>query len=658
MAQRTRTVRVRDPIWWTPALLTMVAVLVAVTFSPVLDFAFLNWDDTAVVTENARLTGPGVIPWAFTTTDLEHYQPGSWLVWSAVARTAGVKASAFHAANLIAHIACVALVFVLTVELMRRALPAASDRRRLLTAAAAALIYGVHPLRVEVVAWISALPYALALLLSLLALLAWLRTTSQASAAWWCAALVLFLASLAARPVALGLPLVLVILDARLFAQPASAIVRRVWPFVLMAAMAAMVESVARAPGVNDAPLAYRVQLALQAPLVYVAHTFAPFQLTPLDLLPASPVANSTLTLVSTLVLAAAIAIAWRWRRRSPWIAAAVIAYLALLAPAAGIISSGLQATADRYTYLPGVVLAVAVACAASTWAAARASRDWMAIAVSALAIAGSIAITRDTLVPWSDSLTLWSRVVALDPANDVALYNLGTTLAAAGRSDEAAARYRETLALVPQHASAKANLDRLEAARFERAGNDAAAAGNFSAAVESYRRAVSLDSRRLRAQAGLGMSLASTGRSREAIATLREAVKLGVEEAEISNTLAGLLLEAGEANDARTVLEAALRVHGDDLNLTHNLARLLATEPRFASTDASRALQLANIVVTATDGRDPRALDTLAAALAINGRTGEAATTSERAARLAAKQGDRELAAQITARGRAYRGR
>ena len=206
--------------------------------------------------ENTALDRPDVVRWSFTTTYMEHYQPISWLVWSGIKRAAGASPAAFHAANLIAHVACVLLVFVLAGELLRRAAPATSDRRRLAIAAAAALLYGVHPLRVEVVAWVSALPYTLALFLSLLALLAWLRTTGRASTAWWFAALVLFIASLAARPVALGLPLVLVVLDALVLAMPAPApSCDRVWPFALVSAIAAMAESVARAPGVNDAPL-------------------------------------------------------------------------------------------------------------------------------------------------------------------------------------------------------------------------------------------------------------------------------------------------------------------------------------------------------------------------------------------------------------------
>ena len=91
------------------------------------------------------------------------------------------------------------------------------------------------------------------------------------------------------------------------------------------------------------------------------------------------------------------------------------------------------------------------------------------------------------------------------------------------------------------------------------------------------------------------------------------------------------------------------------DHPIAHNQARLLAmggTEQK----DAALALRLANAVVEATGGRDPRAMETLAAALALNDRRAEAITVNARAAALATAHGDHELAGQITARGRAYR--
>jgi protein O-mannosyl-transferase len=357
------------------AACAVIAAAVLWTFAPVRDFAFLNWDDEAVVVRNAALEGPDILRWAFTTTYMEHYQPVSWLVLAAIKRTAGLDPASFHTANLAAHVICALLVLSVTAALVRRAAPAMAAGRRGSIALIAALLYALHPLRVEVVAWVSALPYSLALALALASVLCWLRAGGDPPRNWWIAAFLLFVVSLAARPIALGLPIVLVALDRVALERPLRESLGRVWPFALVAVGWAAVEGFARAPGVNDTPWLYRLQSAALAPLVYLWHTVAPLRLTPLDLLPGRPVANPLIIAAALLALAVASMASWWWRRRWPWLAASVLAYAALLAPAAGLIPSGLQATADRYSYVPGVVLAIAVTAAAASWAGSPAWR-------------------------------------------------------------------------------------------------------------------------------------------------------------------------------------------------------------------------------------------------------------------------------------------
>jgi tetratricopeptide (TPR) repeat protein len=636
------------------ALAAMTAA-VAWTYFPAAGFAFLNWDDQSVILRNPSLAFPGVAKWAVTTTYMEHYQPLSWLAWAAVKARFGLDAAAFHGANIAAHAVCVLLVYATARVVLAHTAPEASAALRLGAAIAAGLLFGLHPLRVEVVAWISAMPYALALAFLLASLVAYLRTAARTPARLPVAALTLYAASLAARPVALGFPLVLVVLDLWLLERRPRASLSTAWPFVVLAVAAAGIESVARTPGVDEAPWLYRLQSTATAPFVYLWHTIAPVSLTPLDVLPADPVASPGLTITALLALAVTCLAAWTWRHRWPALAAAWSAYLALLAPAAGLVPSGLQATADRYTYLPGVVVAIAVAVAGAHWASLRKERVIIAAVVAIGLLTASALTARNALKPWSDSVALWTRVVALDPRHDVGLYNLGAALAEAGRDEEAAARYREVLALQPDHADARANLDRLDAARLEREGNGLAARGDLVTASERYRQAIALDPRRTHSQAGLGMALATLGRVAEALPTLREAVRLGTDDPAVPNALGVLLLQSGQLREARTVFETAMAAHPDDVGLAHNLARLLATGGTDQK-DAALALRLANTVVEATGGRDPRAMETLAAALALNERLSEAITVNARAAALAKAQGDHDLAVQITARGRAYR--
>ncbi|MGE0463491.1 MAG: tetratricopeptide repeat protein [Vicinamibacterales bacterium] len=635
---------------------TAIAAAVAATYWPALGFAFLNWDDPRVIVSNPSLDFPGAWRWAFTTFHLEHYQPISWLAWAAVKAGAGLDAAWFHAANVAVHALVSILVWAVGRPLLARAVPDAPVPWRDGAALAAALLYGLHPLRVEVAAWISALPYALGVSLALASTWAWLAASAPGAGRSLVPAVLLFAASLAARAVALGLPAVFVILDTSLHRRALRASVVRALPFAGLAVASAGVEYLARAPGLAEVPWLYRLQSAASAPFVYLWRTVLPVRLTPLDVLPLDPVGSAGGTAGAVIALVGVSAAAWHWRCRWPSLAAAWACYLALLVPAAGLVASGQQASADRYTYLPGIVVALAAAGVGLRASAGQVFRASALGAAALILLLASVAVTRATLAPWADSVSLWTRVVTLDPENDVGLYNLGVALAAEGRPDEAAARYREALAVNPAHADARANLALLDAARLEREGNDLAARGELAEAASRYEQAIALDPARRHSRSSLGMALATLGRTGEALPHLREAFRQGETDAAVANALGVLLQQAGEPLEARAVFEQALAVHQTDVGLAHNLARLLATTPGLAPQDAALALRIARAVVDATGGRDARAMDTLASALAVNGLVGEARATSARAAALAEAQGDRDLAVQITARGRAFR--
>ena len=637
--------------------LTAVAAIVAATYQSAATFQFLNWDDAAAIVGNSRLDLPSAAAWAFTTTHMEHYQPLSWLTWAAVKSGFGLSATAFHTANIVAHLIAVLLVWTLARRVLARAVAGASAAALDGGATAAALLYGVHPLRVEVVAWISALPYAVALAFALTSVLVWLGGSSSAdpSRRVW-AALLLYAASLLARPIALGLPVVLVVLDLWLNRRTARESAARALPFAALAAAAAAGEFAARAPGINETPWLYRLQAAASSPFIYIWRTAVPVGLTPLDVLPLRPTANTAAAGLALLALLAVTAAAWRGRHRYPGFAAAWACYLALLAPAVGLVPSGLQASADRYSYLPGVVIAIAVAASGIRWSIGRPQRYGLVAAACVAAVLACAIRSRSALSPWADSVSLWTRVISLDPVNDVGLYNLALALTAQGRSEEAANRYREVLAIVPEQVEARSNLDRLDAARLEREGNELAGRGDLPAAIDRYRQALARDPQRTHSHAALGMALTTIGEPSEAMPQLKEAIRQGEEDPSVANALGVLLLQSGRAAEARTVFETALARHPSDLNLAHNLARLLVTGARAEPADAERALRLARTVFEATGEKDARALETIASALAASGRIAEADDANARAVRLAVAAGDRDLAVQITARRRAYR--
>ena len=569
-------------------VLTATGVAVVALFLQTLSFPFLNWDDQDVFVRNTALHSPGLFRWAFTTTYIEHYQPLAWLAWGAVDRTWTLTSGAAHAMNAGLHAACAVLVCVLAHRLTGN----------LGVSLLAALLFAMHPLRVEVVAWASAMPYALALLFALLSTLAFFNAGDRGS--MLALSITLFAMSLLARPIAIGLPVVLYALAALRRPRQRAAIMgsgtRRaapsgppsatgvfaLWVSIALAVAAAYVESGARSGGtMRDVSAGARLTLALTAPFRYLWRTIAPFGLTPVDPLALAPRANVTEIVAAGAALAAISWAAWRWRRQRPSIAIAWLSYLLLLLPAAGFLPSGLQATADRYSYLPSIPLSIAIATAGGA-ILARAPRSFVqplriaaAIVIAALAWM-SYRQTRD----WRDSLTLWTRAVELNPENDIALYNLASALADQGRRDEALARYEEVLKLVPGQADALKNRNLLLAARIEDDGNRLAASGDLGSAIGAYRRAIGLDPARTHAQASLGIALVQSGHADEALAPLREAVKLGSSEPAVPNALAFALMNEGRTREACDVLETARARFPDDVNVVRNLRQLECGSP------------------------------------------------------------------------------
>ena len=165
----------------------------------------------------------------------------------------------------------------------------------------------------------------------------------------------------------------------------------------------------------------------------------------------------------------------------------------------------------------------------------------------------------------------------------------------------------------------------------------------------------MALDSTRLHARAARGVILMRGGRFVEAAAELRVAFDADVKDAEVPNALAFSLMQTGRSAEAMRVLDAAVARHPDDLNLAHNLARLLATTSDPQVRNGALALRMALDIRERTGGRDPRVLDTLAAAYAAIGRFDLARDTATEAASLARQLADFDTAEQISAHARSY---
>jgi len=628
------------------AALAAVVVTCLLVHSAVVGHAFLNWDDPDALVRNEPLDRPGVTTWAFSTTHMSHYQPLSWLAWAALRRAFGTTARVHHVANLVGHALVAGLVFLLALAIHRRR--AAGARRAQVGAAVAALLFALHPLRVEVVAWASALPYVLALGLGLLSLLAYLRHAEGGDRAWLWIAVGGYAVSLLSRPIALGYPAALVAVALATGRRTRTALLETL-PFAALALAAATAETQARAfVGFDRVGIGPRLTSALTVPFVYLGRELVPLELSPLDVLPLEARTSWPAAALGLTLLAASAVPCFRFASRAPWAVAAWASYLALLVPALGLTPSGLQATADRYTYLPDVALALAAGGAfAGAWS--RRPRGMVAGGV-ALAVLLAVLSARQASW-WRDSVTLWTRAVALDPRNDVALYNLALARDEAGDEAGALRALRETLALVPEHGPARRTLEAIETRQLARDAAAAADAGRLEEAIGLYTRVLERAPDAMRARASRGMALVQKGRLSEAAEDLAAARRLGNDEAAVASALALCLNELGQTRESRDVLESALRQHQGDLGLRHNLARLLVMSADTSVRDAQRALDLSLSVLEATQGLDPRVFDTLASVHELLGHPERAREAALRGAAIAEGAGDAALAATLRAR-------
>ncbi len=640
------------------ALVTLVTVA---ALWRVLHNGFVNWDDPVVLVNNAHLASPHLVRWAFTTTLIGHYQPLAWLTWSAMKSLFGMTAEAFHGLSLAGHVINGALVYLVTWRLAEQG--AVSLVRSRAAALIAAVAFAIHPVRVEAVAWASAFPYVLSLTALLLAFLAYLKyaaATGSRTAIWLSVSLGAYVASLFTRASALGFPLTLLLVDVYPLGRQrrdirVGRLVLEKLPFAAVAAAAATAEWQAREIAtLQDVGIGARLTMAVTAPFIYLGRTLLPLRLSPLDPLPIVSTFDAVPLIVGAAALAALTVAAWTARRSWPAVGVGWMAYAVMLAPVAGFTPSGLQATADRYMYVPGVIVSLVIGAAvARVWPSQRRALAVPLLAGAAVAALG--ALTWQQTGYWHDSITLWTRAADLDPRDDVATYNLAIALAEAGRDDEAMRRYEQTVQLVPEHALARRNLTILQAARAERDADRFAEAGRLDEASDAYARALALDSNRLHARAAHGVVLMRRGRIAEAATELRIAFDAHVKDLEVPNVLAFALMQTGRSGEAVVVLKRAMAEHPDNLTVAHNLARLLATTPDPRVRDGALALRLALDVRDRTGGRDPRALDTLAAAYAAVGRFDLARETASQAAARARQLGDSDAAEEIAAHARSY---
>jgi tetratricopeptide (TPR) repeat protein len=271
---------------------------------------------------------------------------------------------------------------------------------------------------------------------------------------------------------------------------------------------------------------------------------------------------------LAVAALGAVSIVALRLWWRAPYLATGWLWYLVTLAPVIGIIQVGGQARADRYTYVPMIGIAIALA-----WGGADLLRRWprAQIALAAAAVLACVPVTWAQVAYWRNSETLFRRALAETSGNDVAEHNLGNYLMdVPGRLPEAITHLQASVRIQPE--SAKAHTDLANAL--------ARMPGRLPEALAEYREALRLAPDSPISHTSLGNTLATMGRLPEALAEYQTALRHAPDSAIPHNNLANTLARMGRVPEAIAEYETALRLDPNSAEAHNNLGMVLANLP------------------------------------------------------------------------------
>ena len=452
-----------------PGLVAATIGLVTLAlFLPAVWCGFVNWDDGRYVYDNPLVLGglsAAAARHAFTDVVFSNWAPLTILSYQLDATLFGTGPAGFHATNVLVHAVSASLLYLALVRMTGAAGPSA----------VAALLFALHPLRVESVVWIAERKDVLSVLFLMLALLAYERYCRSPGIGRYAAVAAAMLGSLLCKSTLVTLPALLLLLDVwplgrvavpgvgrplRGGGSPApyaalswrQAVLEKIPLFVLSIVFAAITLGVQAGAiqGEEAMPLlAARIPNAIYAGNWYLWKTIWPTGLCPFH---RHVGADLPLGLLAALAanLVALAAVGWKLARPLPFLAWGLAWFAVAALPMLGIVQAGFQGCGDRFTYVPHIGLVTA-----AVWAVAALARRlrlpgaWLTAATALLCVALSVGTLRQIRI-WSNSETLWTSMLRQDPANFMAHLKLANYLVAAGRLREAEPHYRAAVEHAP----------------------------------------------------------------------------------------------------------------------------------------------------------------------------------------------------------------
>lgn len=601
-------------------LLACLALVVAATTAavhwPALSTQAISFDDNQYLVENRLVRNPS---WASTGRFLTevlapstvggYYQPLTMISlmvdYAGAGRVDDLRP--FHRTSLVLHVLNTTLNIILLYILFGRAIPAAL----------LGLLFGLHPLTVEPVAWVSERKTLLAAFFALWTLLSYVRYAQTRRRAWYVLALVTLVLALMSKPTTTPLPLLLLLLDfwpLRRFSR--TAMLEKL-PFLVLAGTSAVITFISQktTAGVfNPAESSLlRIPLTLCHNIVFYPWKMLwPVNLSSHYPVPKPMVLSQPMVLAGVVGAAILIPFLLASLRRTPALLTGWLFFFVAILPTMGIIGFTDVIASDKYVYLPVTgLLMIAAWGLGHLWKLGdkELSLGNMAAAAVTLGLAaGEAHATRAYLPLWADTIKYSRYMLSLAPQCAQLHNHLADPLGMMGQLDEAIEHFREAVRLQPSYAEARYNLGAALRLR-----------GDIDEALPYLEQAVRDKPKNALAQLNLGLALQAQGRLAEAAVHLREAARLKPEDLLPHYSLGQVLQSLGELDQAVSCFREALRLSPDNVEARVALAGVLASQGKIdeAVSDLQQVLRI--------KPDDPDANTVLGGALASQGKIEEA---------------------------------
>lgn len=552
-------------LWSTQSAGAVYLILAAITwivFGQTVGHQFVAYDDQNYVYENSQITAGITLQGlgdAFTHAHARNWHPLTTISHMLDCQFFGLDPAGHHLVNVFLHLVAVLLLFSVLREMTGA----------LWRSAFVAAVFAVHPLRAESVAWISERKDVLSGAFFMLTLIAYLYYVRRPVLNRYVCLLIVFGLGLLSKAMLVTLPIILLLLDYwplnRFQDDCSRPLLRRLilekLPLLFLSAGSAVATLIVQKP-----TIAYADQVTLTARLANSAISYFIYarQLVwPTRLAVFYPYAGdnvSVLEVVLAVVCLVAMTVAiFFLRRRFPYLLAGWGWYLISLVPVIGLVQTGLQGHADRYTYLPQIGLCIALTWAVSDFLQAIIKRREMVIGLALISIV--LLTWRGWLqtASWKNTDTLWSRTLAVDPNNEMANYYVARSMQDSDRVDDAIKHYEKALASVQAGLGKHYGLS--PAILHTRLGNAYAEKQLFDDALAQYRDAIASDANFADAHTNLAAILLQRGNIPEAIAECEKALAIPPEDAANHVRLGTLLRQAGRSQLAALHYRRALEI-------------------------------------------------------------------------------------------------